>query len=183
MRRSDKNAALLGKTCAELTTRQGVAACKANLCGALREQRVPEIRGLAKLLGVPNYGCLRKGDLCAAIDKQIVTYFTLRDFVDGSKRLREMVQQLSDKSGVNGTSLNKLDAKKARQMASSLLIFVTLLLEKYTEMFNVAMTSQALSHEDRNKKLSQTATETMVYLRSALLGIGGSFVDPSMFRQ
>jgi len=152
------------------------------MCAALREQRVPEIRALAKMLGVPQYSCLRKEDLCDAIDRQIVTYFALQDFVAGSKRLRDMVQELSQKAGNNGENL-KLDSKQASRMASSLLTFVLLLLEKYNEMFELAMTSHSMPHEKRNEKLIATGTETIVYLRAALLGIGGSFVDASMFRR
>lgn len=166
--------------CADTASRAGIVACKKTLCEQLRGEPVGQLRGFARLLGVPQFACLVKEDLCKAIDAQVVTYFALQDFDSGSKKLIAIVKELLAKSGEKGSKLRTGDA---RHLAVSLLSVLLLALEKYSEMVALTLTTPSMPHQKRNEKLVATATETMVYLRSALLGVGGSFIDPTMLRR
>ena len=168
--------------CGETKTNTGITACKKKLCEELRGESVVQLRAFAKMLGVPNFACVSKNDLCKAIDAQVTTYFALQSFDAGSKKNKEIINELLLKVGNKGEKL-KISLEKSKFMSASLLSVLLLMLEKYNEMVGLALVSGTLTQDERNKKLSSTGTEAIVYLRSALLGVGGSFVDPEMLRR
>ena len=164
----------------DTSTLAGVTTCKKSLCEKMREIPVKELRELAKLLGVPQSACIKREYLCEALDSQIVTFFSLKQFSDGSKNLQQLIKEFIEKSGKDGSKLKKANLNK---MADSLLKVLLLTLEQYNQMVEIAFQTSLTNRKDRNKKLISTANETNVYLRAALLGIGGSFLDPTYFRK
>lgn len=162
------------------TTLEGANKCKKSLCENMRQLPVSELRSLAKILGVPQSACIKREYLCEALDSQITTFFSLKQFSDGSKNLQNLVRELIEKSGKNGKVLK---ASQSQKFSSDLLTILLLALEKYNDMVSAAFQVSQTNKKSRNEKLVSTATEANVYLRSALLGIAGSYIDPTYFRK